>query len=109
MARLPQFTRKGPPKAPALMIAIGDKGKDAPPMAHDEPDGDEGADDGPEEADDVEQQDPKDIAVCPACGCTFNDETGKVLKESHPQHPANQAGGTPAGGGDNDEAGAEGY
>lgn len=99
MARLPQFTRK----APALMIAIGDK-KGPLDAGNDEA----GPDDGPEEADDAEEQDPKDIAVCPACGCTFNDETGKVLKESHPQHPANQAGGTPEGSAtDDNEAGAE--
>lgn len=101
MARLPSFQRK----APALMIAIGDK--KGPPSGGDEFGGD---DEGTETAPDNEEQDPSEVAVCPACGCTFNDETGKVLKESHPQHPANGAGsgGTPAGSATDDtEAGAE--
>ncbi len=83
-------------KAPALMIAIG-KGK--PDTANEGPGGSEN-EDGPEEASDEEQQDPQDIAVCPSCGCTFNDETGKVLKESHPQHPSNAEGSLPGGPGE---------
>ena len=100
MARLPSFQRK----APALMIAIKDKGDGSPVSGNDEAGGD---DEGAETAPDNEEQDPSEVAVCPACGCTFNDETGKVLKESHPQHPANDQG-PPNVPTNTDESGAEG-
>ena len=99
MARVPSFQRKGPPSGPDLMIAIGKKGDEGPA---------DGGEDGPEESGMDETHDEKDIAVCPNCGCTFNDETGKIIPEGHPQHPASgdANGGTPMSGGD--ESGAAG-
>lgn len=91
MARSLSMTRKG---APALMIAVGKKLGETP-------------DDGPEVSGSDESHDEHDIAVCPACGCTFNDLTGKVLSEDHPQHPGNS--GTPSDGGSGgDESGTSG-
>lgn len=87
MARVPSFQRKGPPSGPDLMIAIGKKGDEGPA---------DGGEDGPEESGMDETHDEKDIAVCPNCGCTFNDETGKIIPEGHPQHPAS-GGDMPAG------------
>lgn len=93
MARLPQFTRKG---APPINADTGDD--TSTPDNSDTSDGSDGAD--VETADDGEQQDANEIAVCPACGCAFNDETGKVLNDTHPQHPQHAASSDDGSGGD---------
>lgn len=107
MARVPSFQRKGPPAGhPALMIAIGKpKGDDGQADGGD-------AQDGPEESGMDEAHDENEIATCPNCGCTFNDQTGKIIPDGHPQHPASGGGmdgtGAPAGGSGGDESGASG-
>lgn len=91
MARIPSFQRKGGP--PALMVAIGT------PKDGGQADGgsDDESGEGPEMSGPDETHDEKDIAVCPNCGCTFNDETGKIIPEGHPQHPMMAAGGASTG------------
>lgn len=96
MARMPSFLRKGKAPSPANASSGGDES---------------GATvDGAEEynaetpiASPDSEQDPKEIAVCPKCGCVFNDETGEVIPEGHAAHPAS---GTPAGGPPADDSAA---
>lgn len=85
--RTPAFTRK-----PNLVVAIGTKG--APDPAKDTPTDEAEADEGPATSPTDKMHDEQDVAVCPNCGCVFNDETGEVLNEDHPQHPANGKGPT---------------
>lgn len=100
MARMPSFLRKGKAPTPANTDNGGDESGASTP-------------DGAEEynaetpiASPDSEQDPKDIAVCPKCGCVFNDETGEVIPEGHAAHPAS---GNPAGGpsGEADDTGDE--
>lgn len=104
MARMPSFLRKGAP-SPANPASGGDE-RGAPTV--------DGADEYDAEtpiASPDSEQDPKDIAVCPKCGCVFNDESGEVIPEGHAAHPAS---GSPAGGpgsdsdtGNDDSAGGD--
>lgn len=84
MARVPSFLRKGATTPTA--VADNSGGDEAEAYSDDTP-----------IAKSSETQNEADIAVCPKCGCCFNDDSGTVIPEGHPQHPGS-SGGTPAGG-----------
>jgi hypothetical protein len=84
--RTPAFQRK-----PALTVAIG-VGKPKPDAP--DPSDDAAPTDGDETPDGKEA-----AAVCPDCGCVFDDATGEVVKEGDPRYPKDS--------GANDEAGPD--
>src|ERR1035437_3802790 len=105
MARLPAFTRKG--AGPAKGGGVAQTIAKEPPTGQDAGDSEGPGDEtsGPEEAGPDEQADPSEIAVCPNCGCTFDDQTGKVIPEGHPQHPGTGLPSAGGGAGGQDESG----
>lgn len=103
--RMPAFTRKGASApAPSTIAKPPNNGADDPNdrTQSPSPDGTADTEDTPEISGNDEQHDPQAMAVCPSCGCVFNDDTGKVLNEDHPQYPREPEGAatSPAGGPD---------
>lgn len=90
--RLPAFQRK-----PALAIAIEAKPKASPVLPNPHGDGGTGGDD--PGADPTEE-----AAVCPECGCVFDDGTGEIVKEGDPRYPTEKGNGG-SGGSGGDESG----